>query len=99
MSIKYFTTLHIPIPFGELATDNYKTEKAMIEAEEFEKKLIKDVLDYTVYRKTVFEEAERLNGGPLDEYQTCDLLGKYTNVDYHVYLPLEDLTLRFFETK
>lgn len=99
MSIKYFTTLHIPISFGELATDNYKTEKAMIEAEEFEKKLIGEILNFDIYRKTVFEEAERINGGPLDEFQTRDLLGKYSNINYHAYLPIEDLTVRLLDSE
>ena len=83
MCIKYFTTLHIPISFTELATDDYKTEKAMIEAEEFEKKMLRDVLQLKIHRKTVYELSSEINGTPLDEYQTCDLLDRYGNIRNH----------------
>ena len=83
MSIKYFTTLHIPISFTELASDHYRTDKAMIEAEEFEKKMLKDVLCLDIYRKTIYEVATNINGIIPDEYQTRDLLDRYGNVRKH----------------
>lgn len=83
MCIKYFTTLHIPISFTELATDGYKTEKAMIEAEEFEKKMLKDVLNLKIQHNSIYDLACNINGSPLDEYQTCDLLDRYGNIRNH----------------
>lgn len=76
MSIKYFTTLSIPISFEELATEEYKTYEAMLKAEEFEKKMIRDVLSFKIYRETVYESADRLDR-KLDEYQIRDLLVAY----------------------
>lgn len=83
MAIKYFTTLHIPISFTDLATDNYKTDKAMLEAEAFEKKMLKDVLDLKIQRNTVYEIASNITGVPPDEYQTRDLLERYGNIRKH----------------
>ena len=80
MAIKYFTTLHIPISFHELASDNYKTEKAMIEAEEFEKEMLRDVLKYDLYRDTVYEISCEKKGERIDEYETRDLLSLYGNI-------------------
>jgi serine/threonine protein kinase len=83
MCIKYFTTLHIPISFTELATDDYKTDRAMLEAEQFEQKMLKEVLQLKVYRSTVYDIACNINGSPLDEHQTCDLLDRYGNIRNH----------------
>ena len=83
MCIKYFTTLHIPISFKELATDDYKTERAMIKAEEFEKKMLRDVLKLKIHRDSVYDVATNINGIPLDEYQTRDLLDRYGNIRSH----------------
>ena len=83
MCIKYYTTLHIPISFTELVTDNYKTPKAMIEAEEFEKKMIKDVLTFKIQRDTIYDVAINTTKSILDEYQTRDLLDRYGNVRSH----------------
>ena len=76
MSIKYFTTLSSPIPFGELATEDYKTPEAMVEAEEFEQKMLKEILKFKIYRETVFEAADRFDK-TLDDYQVRDLLLAY----------------------
>jgi len=59
MAIKYFTVLTIPISFEELATDDYKTQRFLIEAEEFEKKMLKDVLKFKIYRETIYEAADK----------------------------------------
>ncbi len=77
MCIKYFTTLHIPISFNELATDNYKTEKAMIKAEEFEKHMIENVFEYNVYRDTIYDVSPK----NYDEYNIRDLLSTYGNIN------------------
>ncbi len=83
MCIKYYTTLHTPISFTELATDNYKTPKAMIEAEEFEKKMLRDVLKLRVHCETIYDIGTNINELILDEYQTRDLLDRYGNIRSH----------------
>lgn len=55
MAIKYFSVLIVPISFKELTTTEYKTPKALIQAEEFEKFLLRDVLKFRIYRQTVFD--------------------------------------------
>ena len=66
MCIKYFTTLSAPISFTELATDEYKTPKAMIEAEDFEQRMLRDVLRFKIYRETLYEAIDK----------TCDENGQ-----------------------
>ena len=90
MCIKYFTTLYIPISFTDLATSNYKNEQALIEAEEFEKTMLENVLELKIYRNTVFELATRFNKTVLNEYQVHDLLMKYGNIkNHHMSTPLK----------
>ena len=55
----------------------------MLEAEEFEKKMLRDVLDLVLYRETVYDVASNVNGVALDEYQTRDLLDRYGNIRNH----------------
>ena len=78
--IKYFATLLIPISFGELAGDAYKTSKATYAAEEFEKKLIQDVLKFCIYRPTVYEIADKY-GLALDEPSIKHLLRIYGQLE------------------
>lgn len=91
ISIKYFTTLHVPISFTELATENYKTPKAMLEAEEFEKKMIGEVLKFTIYRDTCYEKGVKIKGS-MNEVDIRDLLDKYGNIPSDTNLILTDLT-------
>lgn len=96
LCIKYFTTLHIPISFSELATENYKTEKAIIEAEEFEKKMIGDVLNFSIYRETVYESSIKIKKDALTEVEIRDLLDKYGNIPNDINIMLSDLTALLF---
>lgn len=91
MCIKYFTTLHIPISYGELATDIYKTPKALIEAEEFEKKMLGEVLHSCIYRETVYDVLSQTEKGIPDEFKTRDLLDRYGNIGNDVNINLTDL--------
>jgi serine/threonine protein kinase len=76
MCIKYFTALSIPISFEELATDEYRTQRALIEAEEFEQKMLRDVLKFKIYRDTIYEVADKKKI-KLDEFQIRDILLSY----------------------
>lgn len=79
MSIKYFTTLAVPISYDDLVEDKYKTKKALIEAEEFEQKMLRDVLRFKIYRETIYEAADRI---PLilDEYKIRDITEQYGKI-------------------
>jgi len=81
MSIKYFTTLHVPISFEELASDGFKTTKALIEAEEFEKKMLKDVLMLKIHRYTIYDMACTANKAIPTEHQTRDLFFRYGTIE------------------
>ena len=96
MSIKYFTTLQAPVSYSDLATDEYKTPKAMIEAEEFEKKMLRDVLKFKVYRETVFEVADRFNK-KLTELEVRTLLLNYGTSTSISSIKLSDLYLNFMK--
>ena len=76
MCIKYFTSLGIPISFTELATDEYKTPKAMIQAEEFEQKMLRDVLRFKIYRETIYECIDK-RGEVMSERNIRDLILAY----------------------
>ena len=73
--IKYFSNIQIPISFEELAAEEYKTVKALMKGEEFEKELI-ECLRYKIYRETVYEAADRIPE-ILEEYQIRDMLLAY----------------------
>ena len=78
MSIKYFSTLTIPVPFSDLLReiDIRETKSDYFQAEEFEKKLLKDIYRFKIYRETVFEACDRLYF-KLNENQIRDLLYNY----------------------
>lgn len=96
MCIKYFTTLRIPISFGQLATDNYKTPKAMLEAEEFEKKMIRDVLKLNIYRETIYESSSDKN---IDEHQIRNLLYMYGTINSDLEITPRDLLDKLLKYK
>lgn len=73
ISIKYFTTLKIQIPFTDIINPEYNTNKALIEAEQFELELIRDILQFNIYQDTPLEIADKLNI-TLSEYNIRDLL-------------------------
>jgi serine/threonine protein kinase len=78
MCIKYFSTLSLPIPFQELTTEEYKNEKALEEAENFEKFMLQHVLRFKVYRETIYETIDRNEElGILDDHKIRDLLFSY----------------------
>lgn len=76
LCIKYFSSMHYPVAFSEIATEKYLTPEAMSTAEKFELAIIKDCLEYKVYRPTVYEIADK-RGDKLEEEQVRDLLMIY----------------------
>ena len=79
MCIKYFTTLSVPISYPELVESKYKTPKALLEAEEYEQKMLRDVLKFKVYRETIYEAADRMSM-ILDDYKIRDILEQYGKI-------------------
>lgn len=79
MCIKYFTTLSIPISYMELVEDKYKTPRCLLEAEEYEQQMLRDVLKFKVYRETIYEAADRI---PciLDDYKIRDITEQYGKI-------------------
>jgi serine/threonine protein kinase len=73
ISIKYFTTMYIPLSYLSLANDFYKTPEALKEAERFETEMLTLVLQFCIYRETLYEVADAY-GHILDESQIRDLL-------------------------
>ena len=90
VSIKYFSTLNIPISYSELATDSYKTPEAMLVAERFELTLIRDILKYAIYRPTLYEIAD-VYADILDEKAIRDLLMVYGSLTSFSGLGVDDL--------
>jgi len=94
MCIKYFSTLSLPIPFEELTTEEYRNEKALQTAEEFEKFMLQHVLRFKVYRETIYEAIDRTKSDTLDDHQIRDLLLAYgTSTDKENIKPSELLKL------
>lgn len=79
MSIKYFLTTLQPCSFRELVDDKYTTESSMESAEAFEWFLLKDVLNFKIYRPTVYETAEHFGIKKLSPIQVGQLLSRYLN--------------------
>lgn len=90
ISIKYFTSLTIVISFNDLVQPIYRTPEALQKAEEFERILIQDILNFNIYRETVYEAADRFNK-KLNNQEIRDLLLVYCNLTSFNGLTAEDL--------
>jgi len=58
MSIKYFSTIHYPIPFSSIVEDVFLTPECQKLVQEFEGGLIKNCFQYNVYHETLYEAAD-----------------------------------------
>lgn len=70
LSIKYFAGAIYPVSFSSIAEHNFRTTKALKIADELESNLIKEILEYQIYRKTVYDVVTR----PMDDYDVIELL-------------------------
>jgi serine/threonine protein kinase len=77
LSIKYFSTIHFPILFESLASEEYHTDKSKLIAEKFEIGLVKNGLEYNIYRPTIYEAADESND-ILDDIEIRDIIILYT---------------------
>ncbi|HSW76678.1 MAG TPA: serine/threonine-protein kinase [Candidatus Saccharimonadales bacterium] len=58
MSIKYFSTIHMPIPFSDIVEKEFLTDECLNMVEQFEGGLIKNCFHYDIYHQTVYEAAD-----------------------------------------
>lgn len=89
LSIKYFSTLHFPISFNDITTEEYHTEESLLIAEQFEGGFIKNYLKYNIYRPTLYEVSDGF-GEYLDDVDIRNLILLYsTNDDINGFFPSE----------
>lgn len=77
LCVKYFSSLHHATKFESVVSSDFRTEEAKRVAEQFEGGLVKNCLEYNIYRPTLYESAD-LFSIELDEQQICDLIAFYT---------------------
>ncbi len=77
LSFKYFSSLQCPISYDDVVADQFKTDQAKLIAEAFEGGLIKNSLEYEIYRPTLYESADYF-GDRLDDCNIRDLIILYT---------------------
>lgn len=78
LCIKYFSSIHYPIPFENIVPEMYRNDTATIIAEEFESSFIKNCLEYNIYRPSIYESADVFSD-ILDDHQVRQLIILYTN--------------------
>jgi serine/threonine protein kinase len=89
LSVKYFTSIQYAVTFTHMLK-NIPMDKAINKflnsseaskiAETFESNLVRDCLEYDIYRPTIYEAAD-FSSGFLDDEMICDLLTLYMNND------------------
>jgi len=57
-SIKYFSSIHCPIPYSEVVPKEFTTQICMDIVEQFEGGLIKNCVQFDIYHPTVYEVAD-----------------------------------------
>lgn len=77
LCVKYFNSIHHIIPFESVVSSDYRTPKALMEAEQFEGSFIQNCLQYQIYRPTVYEAADTF-GDKLSDVDVRDLIVLYS---------------------
>jgi hypothetical protein len=81
ISIKYFSSIHYPIPFSDIVQEEFLTMKCLQKVEAFEGGLIKNCLNFDIYHETLYEVADQLT-----EDDIYHLLIMFTQNDYLCHL-------------
>jgi serine/threonine protein kinase len=55
LSVKLFSTIHSPVSFTSIVPPEFRSEAAVLQAQQFEGGLVKNCLQYRIYRPTVYE--------------------------------------------
>lgn len=89
ITIKYFSTIHYPIPFSSIVKEEFLTPQCLIKVEQFEGGLIKNCLEYDIYHETVYEVADE-EGDILSTFDIRNLLMMIT-LNQHIdnFTPLQ----------
>ena len=58
MCIKYFSSIHYPIPFSDIVQEEFLTDQCKALVEQFEGGLIKNCFQFDIYRTTLYEAAD-----------------------------------------
>ena len=77
LCIKYFSSIHYPIPFESVVSEEYRTADARLIAQHFEGGFIKNCLQHDIYRPTIYEAADSFND-KLDDSNIRDLIILYS---------------------
>jgi len=89
ISIKFFSSIHAPIPFSDIVNADFLTDECQKIVEEFEGGLIKNCFNYDIYNTTVYEAGDFLDE-KLEEIDIRNLLILFTQNNYiHDKLPSE----------
>jgi hypothetical protein len=89
LCIKYFSSIHYPVSYDSVVTENYRTEEAKLIAEQFEGGFVKNCLAYDIYYPTIYEAADAF-GDKLTESDIRDLIILYSgNTSFSGMTPIE----------
>jgi serine/threonine protein kinase len=77
LCIKYFSSIHLPISYENIVSEEYRTQEAKLIAEQFEGGFIKNCLEYNIYRPTVYEAADE-SGDKLEDTDIRNLIVLYS---------------------
>ena len=72
--IKYFSSIHYPIPFRDIVQEEFLTPECIQKVEAFEGGLIKNCFAFDVYHDTLYEVADMLS----DDHDIQNLLVMFT---------------------
>lgn len=93
LSIKYFSSIHYPIPFDKITEEikclEFTAQDAQLVAEEFEATFVRDGLQYEIYRPTLYEAADSVRGDYLNDTDVRDLIMLYVNPSINRMTPTE----------
>lgn len=76
LAIKYFSTVHYPVHFSSMLKDKSKEVEVQQIAQQFEGSLVQHVLNFQVYRPTLYEAADKFDDS-LSEDNVRDLIILY----------------------
>ena len=78
ISIKYFSSIHYPIPFSAIVQEEFLTDSCKAIVEQFEGGLIKNCFQYDIYKTTLYEAADDF-GDHLNDEEIRNLLMIFTS--------------------
>jgi serine/threonine protein kinase len=83
LSLKYFDVFKSEILFNDVFDQQYRTNAAKLEIEQFESGIVQK-MDHDIYRTSVYEAVDNFPSMRLDKSLTLKLLETYLNVDKYL---------------